>query len=91
MQLEILHSELLKDFVSAGVALEIDSTVRAGDHLWMEILHLDGNFTFGWKFYFWRNAFGDNVTFGPNPRAAVFNKKNSFNEKWPRLSPGRCL
>ena len=42
MQSEILHSELLKDFVSAGVALEIDSTVRASDHLWMDILLFGG-------------------------------------------------
>ena len=33
-QLEILQSELFKHFVPAGVPLQIDSTVRAGVHLW---------------------------------------------------------
>ena len=46
LQLEILDSKLLKDFVPAGVALQIDSTVRAGDHLWRVNLHLDDNFSF---------------------------------------------
>ena len=35
LKLEILQSELLEDFVSASVALEINSTVWAGDHLWI--------------------------------------------------------
>ena len=44
LRLEILDSKLLKDFVPAGVALQIDSTVRAGDHLWRVTFHLEDNF-----------------------------------------------
>ena len=36
LQLEILDSELLKDFVPAGVAFKINSTVGTGEHLWRE-------------------------------------------------------
>lgn len=49
LELEILHSELLKDFVPAGVALKIDPTIRTGDHLEEKTLHQEEKLTFGGK------------------------------------------